>query len=236
MTDELTKHRIDLAKQVVIPVAGATVAAFYPIVGIGLTAMQGSFSVLDKWKEDRLNEIKQNVGKKTLVEIINTSDKLRDIWSKIAFNLFQESSVKKRKLYYSYLRQLHAGVNPAFDYHSKIILTINLITFSEIETLIMLQHLYPEIILAAVKKSKQDNPKGEEDKSKNRGVNLSEIMLITPFSKYERLELEGHLVSLGNYGLVSEKQGRYDGTFYGPITSFGKIFIDFIHEGMKSEK
>jgi len=223
--DDKTKIAL---KEVGLPVAGAVVSIFAPFVGIPLAGASGIWSLVDKWRDNRIKEIKQSVGENKILDLIKQDDKTRDILNKILFNVFQESSVEKRKLYYSYIKKLHEGLYPDFDYHSKIILTINLITFEEIRILVEFNNNYLKILKTAIEKSKTENPKGKTDESNNRGTNLSEIRLVKPFSLENENKLEDEFVNLGNYGLISVKSGRMDGTFYGPVTEFGKIFLDFI--------
>lgn len=226
--DDKTKTAI---KEVGLPVAGAVVSIFTPFIGVPLAGAAGIWSLIDKWREDRIDEVKRSVGEKEILDLIKQDDKTRDILNRILFSVFQESSVKKRQLYYSYIKQLHNGLHPDYDYHSKVILTINLVTFDEIKTLVEFAKKYPEILKVAFEKSKGENPKGEVNESENRGVNLSEIILVKPFSTENENKLEDELVNFGNYGLLSVKSGRMDGTLYGPITEFGKIFLDFIFDG-----
>lgn len=218
-------------KDVGLPVAGAAVSIFAPFIGVPLAGAAGVWSLIDKWREDRISEVKKSVGENDILDLIKQDDKTRDILNKILFSIFQESSAEKRELYYSYIKQLHKGLHPDFDYHSKSILTINLITFEEIKALVEFVNRYEEILKVAIEKSKIENPKGKANETENRGVNLSEIMRIQPFSTENENKLEDEFVNLGNYGLISIKSGRMDGTFYGPITEFGKIFLDFILEG-----
>lgn len=226
--DDKTKIAI---KEVGLPVAGVAVSIFAPFIGLPLAGAAGVWSLIDKWREDRIDEVKRFVGDNEILGLIKQDDKTRDILNRILFNVFQESSAEKRTLYYSYIKQLHKGLHPDFDYHSKVILTINLITFEEIKTLVEFAKRYLEILKAAIEKSKRENPKAKAAESKNRGVNLSEIILIKPFTSESENKLEDEFVNLGNYGLISVKSGRMNGTFYGPITEFGKIFLDFILEG-----
>lgn len=217
-------------KDVGFPIAGAIVSIFAPFVGVPLAGASGVWTLIDKWREDRINEVKKSVGDNKILGLIKRDDKSRDILNKILFNVLQESSVEKRKLYYSYIKQLHKGLHPSFDYHSKAILTINLITFEEIWMLVEFSHRYQEILKAAIEKSKKDNPQGQVSALEDRGVNPEEIMLVSPFSKMSRSIIEDAFVNLGGYSLISVKHGRWNGTFYGPITEFGKVFLDFISE------
>lgn len=229
------KTKITL-KEVGLPVTGAIVSIFAPFVGVSLAGASGIWSLLDIWREGRANEVKKYVGDEKILDLIKRDDKSRDILYKILFNVLQESSLEKRQLFYSYINQLHKGIHPDFDYHSKTILVINLITFEEIKTLIEFVNKYKEILKAAIEKSKQENPKGKADESEDRGANPGEISLVQPFSTMNKNLLEDTFVNLGSYSLLSVKHGRWGGSFYGPITEFGKVFLDFVLEGKQNEK
>ena len=231
---KIIKGGKDVVKELGIPVASAGFSVFNinPLAGVALAGISGIWSLMDKWSKNRAKELKIAIGDKKILDLIKRDDKTRDVIVKILFNIFQECSEDKRKLYYKYINQLHKNVHPSFDYHSKVIFIINLITFEEIQTLIKFKDNYNYILGKITEMAKQKNPQAKVNETETRGANLSEIEVVEYFSKQNRDNLEDWFVNLGNYGLLSVKNGRYGGTYLGPITEFGKTFLDFISEGI----
>ncbi|HUW21138.1 MAG TPA: hypothetical protein VMW41_00545 [Candidatus Bathyarchaeia archaeon] len=227
------KNKKDKAKDVVkelgLPVAGAVISVFSPFVGIGTAAASGIWSLVDKWRGDRIKEVKNEVGAKKLLELIQRDDKAKDILHKILLNVLQEESRRKRRLYYNYISQLHKDIYPSFDYHSKIILTINSITFDELHRLAWLNEKYDGILRATLKRQKKENPEAKINVDGSRGISIRDVKEAGYLQKREdEIDLEDKLARLGNYGLISVKNGRYGGTFFGPLTEFGEKFLEFI--------
>ena len=111
-----------------------------------------------------------------------------------------------------------------FNYHTKIVLMINSITFEELELLVLFRDNYLELLKKV--KEKESSHVSNEDGLRERGITLLEVQKIELFKNIS--ELESLTVSLGSYGLISTKPGRMNGTLYGPLTKFGKMFLDFV--------
>lgn len=237
MKNKKTNKTKDVIKELGLPVAGSAISIFNPFIGVGVVATSGVWTLVNKWRNERVKEVKKSVGSKRLLEIIQRDDRSKDILHKILFNILQEESKRKRELYYNYISQLHKNINPSFDYHSKIILTINSITFDELDSLVWLADKYDSILRQTVKKQKKENPGTKVNAGKDRGLSVRDISDSGYFRKKDshNIWLEDRLVRLGNYGLVAVKNGRFGGTFFGPISDFGEIFLQFIKE-KSSEK
>lgn len=218
-----------ISEDMAIPTTLAVVAAIDPTLGVIATATAGTLTVIDKWKEKRVKEIDKNVGFIILRDLLEKDDKSRDILHRVLRNVFDEQSERKRMLYYQYLKNIHADVLPDFDYHSKIVETINEITFEEIDILRDFSNAYPTIAKYIAEK---DANKQEPDFYVFQGANLDQIRYPDLLGKYSDFQLENKLTVLSNkYDLLVARYGRYDGTMFGPLTDFGKAFLDFIDEG-----
>ncbi|EKD94410.1 MAG: hypothetical protein ACD_26C00064G0001 [uncultured bacterium] len=104
-----------------------------------------------------------------------------------------------------------------------------MITFEEIKILEGFFVNYKKILDFAGKKEAGKNNSQPYKYKVDRGVNVVEIVE----SKYivvndDNRLLDNTLVRLNSYGLLDAKFGAMGGTYYGPITQFGLIFIDFI--------
>lgn len=218
----------DIIKEVGLPVTGAVVSIFAPFVGIPIAGVSGIWSLIDKWRERRISEVKRYVGDKKILDLIKRDDKARDVIHKILLNVLQEESKRKRQLYYNYISRLHKNIHPLFNYHSKIILTINSITFDELHTLVRFNEWYDETLKIIVGKQKKENPNAKIITSRSRGISIRDLKEAGCFQKDKEVKLEGELVRVGNYGLISVKNGRYGGTFFGPLTDFGEKFLEFV--------
>ena len=113
------------------------------------------------------------------------------------------------------------GINKIdFDYHTKLISTIKMITFDEIEMFNSFTKYFVEI--------EKINDKQDINSKIPSGVNTTQITKHLYFDSISPEYLEYTLTSLANYGLIYSAFGRYDGTIFGPITYFGKKFTKYL--------
>ena len=222
--DNKIRHLETTIEDIAIPSITSLVAISNPYIGVVALFIFGSLKVIRKWQNDRVVEVLKAVGEERLMELLNGDDKSRDILHRVLLNILDEQSIAKRQLFYEYLIKVHNNVRPSFDYHTKIILTINSITFEELETLLKLNNGYKEVLLIASKQKDAGNP---ETFTKERGVSVTEIK-ISQILRIEELKLETAMENLSSYGLIYTRPGRFNGTFYLPLTEFGEVFLEFI--------
>ncbi len=230
MKKKIKSKSKDVIKDIVLPTATAGISAIDPLIGVGVTAGVGVFNVWDKWREKRILEVEQKVGRKRISELIRRDDKTRDILHKAIVNLLDEQSEQKRQLFYNYLKQVHKNVYPAFDYHSKLIATLNSITFDQMDILVIFENNYQNVISQNVRRQKPEERHG----AAQEGLSISELLEPGYFKKYSETVLEHSLDRLANYELVYARYGRMDGTYFGPLTQFGEVFLEFIKSKRKA--
>lgn len=206
--------------EIVAPTALSAISVVNPAIGLVATFLYGATRTIAKWKSDRISEANERVGINKIVELINRDDKTRDILHRILENVIDESSEEKREVFYTYIKNLDKNNDVNFDYHSKIIATINAITLEELEALFMFSRHFREI---EVLNNKQDiNTKLPS------GLNISQIVKHRSYEEVGHEYLENVFNTLANYGLIYATFGRYDGTMFGPVTYFGKKFMEYI--------
>jgi hypothetical protein len=102
-----------------------------------------------------------------------------------------------------------------------LISIINTITFDEIRMLYSFSNDFEEIEIL--------NDKKDIGSKIPSGVNVSQIMKHKHYDQISPELLEYALTTLSNYGLIYSGFGRYDGTIFGPVTYFGREFINYIN-------
>jgi hypothetical protein len=214
-------NKNDAITEIAAPTALATVSIVNPIVGIIATFLYGTVKSIVRWKSERIGEITKNVGATKLIKLINKDDKTRDILHKILENVIDESSSKKRKMFYVYIKNLDKVNNTNFDYHTKLISVLNAITFNELDMLWSFSKDFKEIEIL--------NNKKDINSKIPSGVNVSQIMKHKHYDQISPEYLEYTLTSLSNYGLIYTAFGRFDGTMFGPVTYFGREFMNYIN-------
>ena len=228
---QIKKDLVPILKDLALPVVASGISlvpGVGPIIGIGITAAGGGWTVINEYRERRAREIIKSVGKEKLINLLNGDEKTKDILHKVLTNVFDESSLKRRELYYQYLKNVSNNIHPDFDYHTKLISVLNMITFEEINTLEIFSQKYGDILKYTGEKENKETPIMFHDE---RGVNVAECRDSSCFGNINEKILEKNLDKIGNNDLIFIGYGRMDGTFYGPLTDFGQIFLDFIKNG-----
>ena len=106
---------------------------------------------------------------------------------------------------------------------------MSVINFWEIDLLVDLSDHYYEILDPIFRaEAKKDSKKVFEKRS--RGLFIKEITESKLMESFDSVSLIEGLSMLSSYGLVRENQGLMNGTSYGPVTNFGRVFIDFVRE------
>lgn len=227
MNQEDKKLRRKIGEEVLAPIGIAVISIASPGLAAIATFVYGSTKVF-KWRRDRIREIASEVGVQNILDLINKDDKSRDVLHKILLSVMDEHSKRKRKLFYEYIKKLHKGIHASFDYHTKIILTINSITFEELHTLVNFSRHYSAIVKKTIARQKKESSSAKVARSENLGIPLRDITASNVFRSEDQGVLEGRFMALVSYNLISISTGRYGGTFFGPITDFGKVFLEFI--------
>lgn len=222
--DKMLESVEDLADEVTTPITIAAITAINSELAILAVFVFGALKVIRKWQYRRIKEAADYVGYKRIMDLMNRDDKSRDILHKILNNILDESSERKRIVFYNYLMNLHSGIHNEFDYHTKLIITINMVTFEEIQILNCLAINYKEILKYASEQKDAGNPKSFV---LDRGVSVHEI-LGSNIIRIDRKDLDTALENISSYGLIHKGPGRMSGTFYFPLTDFGVIFLEFI--------
>lgn len=216
----------DVFENVAIPTALSAVSINSPTALIIFTFIFGTAITIRKWQLNRIKEINKYVSVRNLLNLINNNDKTRDVLHKIIINILDEQSFLKRKLYYEYINNLSNGLYPDYNDHTKLIFTINIISIEEIHLLSTLNNIYNKLIIYA-NQNKDQNEKFVYDH--NSGITITDIIGSNMFrNTINDLDLENSIGHLGSFDLIYIRPGRMNGTFYMPITKFGKIFLDFL--------
>ncbi|MFA5532157.1 MAG: hypothetical protein WDA13_00970 [Candidatus Shapirobacteria bacterium] len=218
------KLKKTIVKDVTTEVAGPTVLSaisiINPSVGLVATFLYGTVRTIIKWKSDRIEEINSNIGIKKIEKLINRDEKTRDILHRILEKVIDESSEEKRKIFYAYIHNLDKINDTDFDYHTKLISTVEVITFDELSFFYSFSRDFREMELL--------NDKKDIDSKVPNGLSVSQIMKHKHYDHASKDLIEYSLNSLANYGLIYASFGRYGGTFFGPVTYFGKKFIEYL--------
>lgn len=211
-----------ITQDISIPTIIAVASIKDPKLAVFFTFLSGVITTVSEWKKKRAEEVINNVGIERIIRLIQRDDKTRDILHKILENVMDESSKKKRKLFYNYIHKLDNNIHKDFDYHSKLIAVVNEITFNELDMLLTFSNIFLEVLKIIRRKDiKSKIPKG---------VNVADIFKHKYFTYMSPRLLDSFLLRLSSYDLIYAEFGLYDGTAYGPVTYFGKIFIDFISD------
>ncbi len=112
------------------------------ITAIGLINVWGDFG------QARVNELVEEIDKhkgEFNPEVLAT-DKFKSVFLNVLEAHVQETMGSKRQLYRNYLINVGKGVYVDFDYHSKLLTVLNLITFEEIHALEALIAGYDNIV------------------------------------------------------------------------------------------
>src|SRR5260221_879167 len=134
-----------------------------------------------------------------------------------------ESSVEKRKFLYNYIHRLDGNIHSNFDDHTKLNTTIGTITIKDFDVLIELAKLPTDISYIIG---------GAIGKAEILPLMKDPLHQSIPlyFTGYNQRSLTNLLVRLGNLDLIYIEFGKSEGTLFGPITEFGRIFLDLVSE------
>lgn len=203
-----------------VPTIIAVTSIQNPYLAVLMTFFYGLAATINIWQQKRGQEVLDNVGAQRIVNLIQRDDKTRDTLHRIMTNVVNEPSDRKRKLFYNYIKNFEKDVHPEFDYHTKLIVTLNSMTFEELDVLIALNSSLDEI--------KQKSGQTDQTYGLPNGVSVSTLKNHQAFANMNERTFEALLVTLGNYNTILVGFGTLGGTTFGPVTEFGKIFLDYV--------
>jgi hypothetical protein len=213
-------------RNIYYPTAIAAITTVNPELGMLCNIVFGASAMIDEWRMRRVGEIYGYLGNEGVRFFVNGSDNDKDIAHKIFQSLMDEAAKEKRKLFYNYLNNYKNGYKVNLDYHSKLTITLNLMTLEEINGFKNFYNNYPKII--QYYKLHRDASEDKRPLFKNSKTFLKYIYGSKIFKNQSQDWVEDFTEKLGNYGLIHVRTGRYGGTMYGPTTEFGKILLKYI--------
>ena len=190
-----------------------TLASINPVWSVLFVSAMGLINVWGSFGQARINELIEFIDqhKTEFLDDILKTDKFKSIFLNVLERHMKETMKEKREILRNYLLNVGQGTQKKFNHHTKILFILDQISFEEIDLLKWLKKNQHSNTLTAKK------IKDSFFYSGNPPLNATGT---------DRIEFI--LQSLGNYGVIFMKTGRWDGTYY-EISNFGKIFLDFVN-------
>jgi hypothetical protein len=193
------------------------------------TIAQAFGKTLDDLDVKVAKEIRIHIGETEYVLLLGIGDKEKAIATAVTWDAMIEPEKKKREMLYSYLNGIINGIHPEFNDHTKLRNAIRDITLEEFDLLILFKDNYKKILKKAGELKNPTTPILYY--TKDRGVAINEIHATDAFKDIPERKLEKLATRLGtNFDLIDIGFGRMNGTFYGPLSEFGQIFLDYISQ------
>jgi hypothetical protein len=225
-----TKDAITVLSKQLPPVLYASISGLITVNPVWSVLFITAIGLINTWSDfgqSRINELVIEIEKHKNefdTEILN-SDKFKSIFLNVIEAHIKETMTDKRKLYRNYLINVGKGIKNDFEYHSKLLTTLNLITFEEIQTL-------EEIHLAYARLNedyKKLNP-GQLAKPTVEEIN-NQLLRMGRNNSLKFLHLNMRL--LQTYNLILTEDASYSGSGAASIrfeivTEFGETFLEFI--------
>ncbi len=196
----------------------------------------GMINAWGDFGQSRVNELISFISQhkdEFILEVVE-SEKFKAVFLVVLELHMKETSERRRNLLKNYLLNVGRDVHPEFDEHTKIISTMNIISFQEIE---VLQIFNSGGVIENYKRSHQ----GTENMAFSYGGIASAVWDVTPNDHPLRIlfpmqgprdKMNQILLSLGNkdllYTMNADNFGSGEEVKVRNITEFGKKFLDFI--------
>lgn len=174
--------------------------------------------------------------KEEFVSEVLDSDKFKSVFLNVLERHMKEVNEHKRQLFRTYLLNVGKGIEPDFNYHTKIMSILDQITFKELGILSIWDGQLQKKLIEKNNKIGYNNDNIAE---KMKGLNEHQVMFAFEGKQDKPTmdELTFILRSLGNYGILSTRESSgvivgdgSDGIRVKEITDFGIIFLKFIKE------
>lgn len=225
------KHATSLMLQVV-PI----LANLNPSWQLLFLTANGMINAWGDFGQSRVNELATFISEhreEFLSEALE-SDKFKAVFLSVLELHMKETSERRRQLLKSYLLNVGKNIHSDFDEHTKVISTMNVISFQELETLLLFRS---GGIIEQWKRSRV----GAENMSFSYGSiagaiwettsNNDPLRILFPMQG-PRDKMNQVLLSLGNkdllYTMNADNFGSGEEVKVRNITEFGKKFLDFI--------
>ena len=238
-----TKETIDsLAKYVpdVIFTVISALVAINPVWAVLFLTAKGIYGTWSDFGQSRLNELVVELEKNKDVfdpKILET-DKFKSIFLSILERHMKESSDKQRHLLRNYLISVAKGLNPDFDYHTKLLGVLDQITGKELRLFMLLNNIIKDLDDEFIAYATAEQIKSFDVSKREVRMNSLQIKMRLKNWKIKTEDLNSLIRFLTNYGIITSYDvsisgigggGSYELIFAG-LTDVGRVFYDFIDD------
>ena len=234
MTQEITSEEgLKILTRQIPPILLAAITgltALNPVWGVLFATAVGFIGIWGDFGQSRVNEVVEVISeheREFNPEILKT-DKFKAVFLNVLEASMKETMAEKRRLYRNYLLNVGKGIEVDFDYHSKLLTVLNLITVEEIRVLENITKAYDEI--AATDRRGEMLPPTAEGLCRKLNQMGKDYVGIAGARK---IDLNMRLLQTYNLILTipaAESETNMRSSALESVTDFGRKFIAFISE------